>query len=128
LTRASLRFVDLRNSRLGLSGRWDCEINVKVSMKSVAIAFLVCVIAVGCTAWNTVEPLDLVKYQSDSSFHNLWYMGSDDSFHYFRHLDKTKSYYKVRKIDLKWSNEEEYGQLKQYVLVLPGAIESALQP
>jgi hypothetical protein len=29
LTRASLRFVDLRNSRLGLSGRWDCDINVK---------------------------------------------------------------------------------------------------
>jgi len=76
----------------------------------------------GCVTPKEITPVELSKYESDSSFHNLWYMGSDSRFHYFTYNDKVSTEYKVSKEKLKWAEEVPIGTLGEYILVLPGTL------
>ena len=55
-----------------------------------------------------VQPGDLRQFISGGSLSTLWYRGSDTRYHYFSHMVKVSTNYRVKRSDLKLSDDDEF--------------------
>ena len=106
-------------SRHLLSGLLETPI-AKEPVKKVLLVTLFTFLVSCSSSEEIVEPQELIKYQSLSSFSNLWYKGSDDNYHYFQHRDKVSADYRVSREKFIWEEEKVYGELATYIVVWPG--------
>jgi len=94
---------------------------------------LACLLMAGCAGIvekaKTTDVSCLESFESDSSYHNLWYDGSDENFHYFTYLECSKilihlHYYKIERSRLNLDRTFPLGEQDPYV-VWPGTIARA---
>ena len=82
---------------------------------------------VSCASHKLVDARDITKYESGSSFHHLFYMGSDESYHYIFRRDKVNFKYKIPREQATFEIEFPYmSESHEPVLLEPGTIEKAI--
>ena len=91
------------------------------------ITIISSLILASCVSHKLVDARDIIKYESDSSFHHLFYMGSDEDFHYIFRRDKVSFEYKIPKGQAEFAFEFPHqSKTHEPILLVPGTLIKAI--